>query len=72
MAISLTKGQNVSLSKTDPSLKNVLVGLGWDARSTDGQDFDLDASVFMTTEMVKYLLIVILFSITNWYHLVVA
>ncbi|WP_114909461.1 TerD family protein [Haemophilus haemolyticus] len=53
MAISLTKGQNVSLSKTDPSLKNVLVGLGWDARSTDGQDFDLDASVFMATENSK-------------------
>ena len=53
MAISLTKGQNVSLSKTDPSLKNVLVGLGWDARLTDGQDFDLDASVFMATENGK-------------------
>ena len=53
MAISLTKGQNISLSKTDPSLKNVLVGLGWDARSTDGQDFDLDASVFMATENGK-------------------
>lgn len=53
MAISLTKGQNVSLSKTDPSLKNILVGLGWDARSTDGQDFDLDASVFMATENGK-------------------
>ena len=53
MAISLIKGQNISLSKTDPSLKNVLVGLGWDARSTDGQDFDLDASVFMATENGK-------------------
>ncbi|OBX88249.1 TerD family protein [Haemophilus haemolyticus] len=53
MAISLTKGQNISLSKTDPSLKNLLVGLGWDARSTDGQDFDLDASVFMVTENGK-------------------
>lgn len=53
MAISLTKGQNVSLSKTDPSLKNVLVGLGWDARSTDGQNFDLDASIFMTKENGK-------------------
>lgn len=53
MAISLSKGQNVSLSKTDPSLKNVLIGLGWDARSSDGQDFDLDASVFMTGENGK-------------------
>lgn len=47
MAISLNKGGNISLSKTDPNLKNVLVGLGWDARSSDGADFDLDASAFM-------------------------
>ena len=50
MGISLSKGGNVSLSKTDPSLKNVLVGLGWDARPTDGADFDLDASAFMIKE----------------------
>ncbi len=47
MGISLSKGGNVSLSKTDPSLKNVIVGLGWDARPTEGADFDLDASAFM-------------------------
>ncbi|MDT8406031.1 MAG: TerD family protein [Methylococcales bacterium] len=47
MAISLSKGGNISLSKTDPQLKNIHVGLSWDARSTDGSDFDLDASVFM-------------------------
>lgn len=47
MGVSLSKGGNVSLSKTDPSLKKVLVGLGWDARSTDGQGFDLDASAFL-------------------------
>ena len=50
MAISLQKGGNVNLSKTDPHLKQVLVGLGWDARSTDGVDFDLDASIFMVAE----------------------
>ncbi|MDR2688548.1 MAG: TerD family protein [Azoarcus sp.] len=47
MAISLQKGGNVNLSKTNPNLKNVLIGLGWDARSSSGADFDLDASVFM-------------------------
>lgn len=47
MAISLGKGQNVSLSKEAPGLTKVLVGLGWDARATDGQDFDLDASAFL-------------------------
>jgi tellurium resistance protein TerD len=47
MGISLSKGGNISLSKTDPTLKNIIVGLGWDARPTDGADFDLDASAFM-------------------------
>ena len=47
MAVTLQKGQNVSLSKTDPSLQRVLIGLGWDARSSDGSDFDLDASLFL-------------------------
>lgn len=50
MAVSLTKGGNISLSKTDPTLKNLIVGLGWDARPTDGSDFDLDASAFMIKE----------------------
>ncbi len=50
MSISLAKGGNISLSKTDPTLKNILVGLGWDARPTDGTDFDLDASAFMVKE----------------------
>jgi tellurium resistance protein TerD len=47
MALSLSKGGNISLSKTDPGLKNILIGLGWDERATSGNDFDLDASVFM-------------------------
>src|ERR1700712_348827 len=47
MAVSLTKGGNVSLSKEAPGLTAVLVGLGWDARTTTGTDFDLDASAIM-------------------------
>ena len=47
MAISLQKGQNVSLSKQAPGLKKVRFGLGWDLRKTDGSDFDLDASAFV-------------------------
>ncbi|RIY32094.1 chemical-damaging agent resistance protein C [Psittacicella hinzii] len=47
MAISLTKGGNVNLSKEAPSLRRVLVGLGWDVRATDGEAFDLDASAFL-------------------------
>jgi len=47
MGVSLSKGANVSLTKEAPGLTAILVGLGWDARATDGKDFDLDASVFM-------------------------
>jgi tellurium resistance protein TerD len=51
--VSLSKGQNVSLSKEDPSLSEVLVGLGWDPRGTDGAEFDLDASVFLLNSTGK-------------------
>lgn len=47
MSISLNKGGRLSLSKEAPGLTHVLVGLGWDARATDGAAFDLDASAFM-------------------------
>jgi len=47
MAISLSKGGNISLSKTAPGLTRIIVGLGWDTRSTDGAAFDLDASAFL-------------------------
>ena len=47
MAVTLTKGGNVSLSKEAPGLSAVFVGLGWDARTTTGADFDLDASAIM-------------------------
>jgi len=48
MAVSLKKGQKVDLTKTNPGLKEVMIGLGWDVNRYDGgKDFDLDASVFM-------------------------
>lgn len=47
MSVSLTKGGNVSLTKEAPGLSAVTVGLGWDARTTDGQEFDLDASAII-------------------------
>ena len=47
MSVSLSKGGNVSLSKEAPGLRSVLVGLGWDARTTTGADFDLDASALI-------------------------
>lgn len=49
MSVSLSKGGRVSLSKENPGLKKILVGLGWDARATDGANYDLDASVFILT-----------------------
>ena len=50
MSISLAKGGNVSLSKEAPGLTRILIGLGWDERSTDGADFDLDASALLLNE----------------------
>lgn len=50
MAVSVTKvekGGNVNLSKNSPNMTKVLVGLGWDPRTTDGQPFDLDASAIV-------------------------
>lgn len=49
MTISLQKGGNISLTKTEPGLDKIYVGLGWDARATSGTAFDLDASIFLLT-----------------------
>lgn len=49
MPINLSKGQKVSLTKGNPGLKKIIVGLGWDVNAFDsGASFDLDASAFLT------------------------
>ncbi|MER7465292.1 TerD family protein [Streptomyces sp. NPDC097981] len=53
MGVSLSKGGNVSLTKAAPNLTAVVVGLGWDARTTTGVDFDLDASAILTNDQGK-------------------
>ena len=54
MSVSLKKGQRVELTKGRPSLKKIIIGLGWDINQYDGEaDFDLDSSVFMTKENGK-------------------
>jgi tellurium resistance protein TerD len=53
VGVSLSKGGNVSLSKEAPGLTAVVVALGWDARSTTGADFDLDASALLTNSTGK-------------------
>ena len=53
MAISLTKGGNVNLSKEAPDLTQLTIGLGWEPRATDGQDFDLDAIAFLLNDAGK-------------------
>lgn len=48
MPINLSKGQKVDLTKKNPGLKKIMVGLGWDVNAFDsGFDFDLDAAAFM-------------------------
>ncbi len=53
MSVSLKKGGNVSLSKSVPGLNQILIGLGWDARASAGEDFDLDAVAFMLMDNGK-------------------
>lgn len=54
MAISLQKGQKVDLTKGNPSLTKIMIGLGWDVNAFDsGADFDLDAAAFMLGENGK-------------------
>lgn len=54
MAVSLQKGQKVDLTKTNPGLKSVIVGLGWDTNKYDGgHSFDLDTAAFLTNESGK-------------------
>ena len=54
MPVNLTKGQKVDLTKTNPGLQKVVVGLGWDVNQFDtGVDFDLDAAAFLLTESGK-------------------
>ncbi|MFF9480009.1 TerD family protein [Streptomyces sp. NPDC014733] len=50
MSVTLAKGGNVSLSKAAPDLTQIMVGLGWDARSTTGAPFDLDASALLCAD----------------------
>ena len=50
MAINLSKGGNINLSKTAPTMSKVDLGLGWNPRATDGKAFDLDAVTFLTGE----------------------
>jgi tellurium resistance protein TerZ len=58
MAISMKKGERISLSKTAPGLKKIFMGLGWDPISVksgwfgraEEKEIDLDASVLLFDE----------------------
>lgn len=43
MSVNLCKGQKLDLTKTNPKLKNIIVGLGWQVDS----EIDLDTSAFL-------------------------
>ncbi len=54
MAIQLSKGQRIDLTKNDPTLQKIIIGLGWDVKQFDGgQDYDLDASAFLLNSAGK-------------------
>ena len=55
MAVSLSKGQKVDLTKGNPGLSKIIVGLGWDTNKYDGgADFDLDAAAFLLAANGKF------------------
>ena len=48
MAVRLSKGQKIDLTKSNPNLKEIIVGLGWDSnQASSSYSFDLDASAFL-------------------------
>ena len=47
MSTTLETGHRINLEKASPGLKRVRIGLGWRVNATDGQEFDLDLSVFL-------------------------
>lgn len=54
MPVSLAKGQKVDLTKSNPGLTKILVGLGWDINKYDGgHEFDLDTAAFLLVESGK-------------------
>ena len=54
MPVNLKKGQKVSITKDNPGLKNITVGLGWDVNRFDtGGDFDLDTEAFLVSDAGK-------------------
>jgi tellurium resistance protein TerD len=54
MAVNLSKGQKVDLTKGNPGLNKLMIGLGWDTNKYDGgSDFDLDAAAFLVGDSGK-------------------
>ena len=52
MSLNLQKGQKVDLTRGNPGLSKLLIGLGWDTNKySGGFDFDLDATVFLLGDL---------------------
>ena len=47
MSTILEAGHRINLEKTSPGLKRVRIGLGWKVNAAQGEEFDLDLSVFL-------------------------
>ena len=47
MPVNLQKGQKIDLTKNNPSLKRIIVGLGWDAAERFAANIDCDASAIL-------------------------
>ncbi|MBC7809272.1 MAG: TerD family protein [Akkermansiaceae bacterium] len=53
MGILSQRGGNLSLSKDQPNMEKIIVGLGWDSGERPGEDFDLDVLTFLRDDTGK-------------------
>ena len=45
--VYLKRGQEINLTKIDPTIREITVGIGWDLRAFEGEPVDMDASLFL-------------------------
>ncbi len=45
--VRVKKGEEINITRLDPTMREVTVGVGWDLKAFEGDPVDVDASVFL-------------------------
>ncbi len=45
--VRVKRGQEINVTRLDPTIRELLIGAGWDVRKYDGDPIDVDISVFL-------------------------